>query len=200
MQFLAVWTFNVVKNDYLIFRLWVAHYNSDANLNDYAAALAIDNFGNVYVTGMSDGNETYWDYATVKYDSNGNQMWVRRFHNPQENYGYEAATDIAVDQTGNVYVTEPNGKQLLLLPETGKFKDDYTWKYNDYLYGYLKTTPIQVKTEAGTFDCIFILFTEGFTFTIEMWLAKDVGIVKWGANRPNPPTLAFQYYVLKEYN
>ncbi len=104
------------------------------------------------------------------------------------------------DKSGNVYVTEPNGKQLLLLPETGKFKDDYTWKYNDYLYGYLKTTPTQVKTEAGTFDCIFILFTEGFTFTIEMWLAKDVGIVKWGANRTNPPTPVFQYYVLKEYN
>ena len=30
-------------------------------------SIAIDNIGNVYVTGPSPGNGTDWDYATIKY-------------------------------------------------------------------------------------------------------------------------------------
>jgi len=112
----------------------------------------------------------------------------------------EKNISVSEDKSGSITVLDAQGKQLLLIPETSKLKNDYTWLYNDFLYGYLKTTPVKVTTEAGTYECIYVTFTEGFTFSIEMWLAKDVGIVKWGANRSNPPSLRYQYYVLKEYN
>jgi hypothetical protein len=84
-------------------QLWVARYNGPANSYDYAYSLAVDGGGNVYVTGMSWGIGTYYDYATIKYDTNGIQIWVARASGP--GYGLDKATSLALDESGNVYVT-----------------------------------------------------------------------------------------------
>src|SRR5262249_24896320 len=76
--------------------LWVARYNGPGNAVDVATAIALDTAGNVYVTGLSDGTGSR-DYATIKYDADGNQVWAAR-------YGAGAAFAIVVD-AGNVYVT-----------------------------------------------------------------------------------------------
>jgi hypothetical protein len=82
---------------------WVARYNGPANGWDRAAAIARDSSGNVYVTGQSLGVGTDFDYATVKYDSAGKKQWVRRYNGPGN--GEDNANAIAVDGSGNVYVT-----------------------------------------------------------------------------------------------
>jgi hypothetical protein len=46
-------------------RLWVARYNGPVNYYDIALAMAVDNAGNVYVTGKSYGGWTANDYATM---------------------------------------------------------------------------------------------------------------------------------------
>jgi len=107
-------------------------------------------------------------------------------------------TKISVDDSGNVTIKNTSGITSLLLPAQSKWGDGYSWKYNDLLNAYLTPKLNTVKTEAGDYNCIYISFTEGFTFSFEMWLAKGVGIVKWGANRTNPPNPHLTYYVLKE--
>ena len=83
---------------------WVMRYNGPGNADDYAWDIAVDNVGNVYVTGKSQGSGTgYCDYATVKYDSLGVEQWVARYNGLANSY--DAATSIAVDNAGNVYVT-----------------------------------------------------------------------------------------------
>ena len=84
-------------------QLWVARYNGYGSYQDKAWALALDSSGNVYVTGRSWGIGTYQDYATIKYDTNGNQLWVARYNGPES--GSDYAYYIAVDPFGNVYVT-----------------------------------------------------------------------------------------------
>jgi uncharacterized delta-60 repeat protein len=82
---------------------WVVPYNGPADGDDHAEAIAIDNSGNVYVTGWSVGSGTYFDYATIKYNSAGKQLWVARYNGPENDF--DQAIAIAVDSSGNVYVT-----------------------------------------------------------------------------------------------
>jgi hypothetical protein len=95
-----------VKYDAAGVEQWVARYNGPHNLNDEAWAIAVDNAANIHVTGGSEGAGTDYDYATVKYNPSGVELWVARY----ANYGYswnsmDCAEGIAVDNTGNVYVT-----------------------------------------------------------------------------------------------
>jgi hypothetical protein len=82
-------------------QLWVARYDGTGQA-DTATAMAVDAAGNVYVTGYSLGMSSQWDYATVKYDANGNQLWVARYDGPANKS--DLAYALAVDRDGNVYV------------------------------------------------------------------------------------------------
>ncbi|MBI5411652.1 SBBP repeat-containing protein [Candidatus Peregrinibacteria bacterium] len=116
----AVSTFNGVTHDYLTIKfnsdgneMWRALY--DGGSLDYANSLTVDDVGNIYVTGASAGSGVIYDIATVKYDFNGNQLWVARY----DNGGDERANNLAVDNIGNVYVVgshiikyNQNGEQI----------------------------------------------------------------------------------------
>src|SRR4030042_3219908 len=78
---------------------WVARYDGPVNYTDRANAIAMDDYGNVYVTGESKGSGGYLDYATIKYDANGNQLWVARYNGPENKD--DRAVAIAVDDNGN---------------------------------------------------------------------------------------------------
>jgi len=82
---------------------WVARYNGLGNSADEAHALAVDESGNVYVTGRSLGSGTSNDYTTIKYDASGMEQWVARYNGPGN--GSDQAWAIAVDSSRNVYVT-----------------------------------------------------------------------------------------------
>ncbi len=86
--------------------LWGANYNETLyNQYDQIEAIAVDELGNVYVTGESDrdpSNIINDDFLTIKYSSTGSQQWVKRFN------GVGNATDrplaISVTPNGNVVV------------------------------------------------------------------------------------------------
>jgi len=80
---------------------WQQYYNGNANGDDVPSAIDIDANGNIYVTGTSYGGWTLTDIATVKYDNNGNQQWVKKYN---FNNKVEVATDIKVDNAGNIVV------------------------------------------------------------------------------------------------
>jgi hypothetical protein len=82
---------------------WVKPYNGPGNGEDKAFAVAVDSQGNVYVTGYSTGSGSGLDYYTIKYDTNGNWKWGRRYNGPVNDY--DEATAIGVDGQANVYVT-----------------------------------------------------------------------------------------------
>jgi len=84
-------------------QVWVARYDGESQGADWVKALAVDAAGNVLVTGSSAGQETGFDFATVKYDADGNQLWVSRYDGPA--HGDDRVNGMAGDADGNVYVT-----------------------------------------------------------------------------------------------
>ena len=83
--------------------LWTARYDGPEGEWDHAVDIAVDDSGNVYVTGDSDGWRSHNDYATIKYDSEGNEKWVARYEGTARSMDTPSA--IAVDASGFVYVT-----------------------------------------------------------------------------------------------
>ena len=60
---------------------WVRRYNGPANSGDLAHAIAVDDSGNAYVTGISaQAALPEWeeDYITIKYHPDGDTAWIRR--------------------------------------------------------------------------------------------------------------------------
>lgn len=84
---------------------WIRQLGS--SVADTAYAVTTDNAGNVFLTGVTAGNlagtrqSSSTDAWIAKYDTNGNQQWVRQFGTDIINQAF----DIETDDTGNVYVT-----------------------------------------------------------------------------------------------
>ena len=88
--------------------LWERTYNGEGNWIDEPEAIALDDSGNVYVTGRSFGNQTSFDWAAIKYFPDGDTAWVRRYNGPEDSTDY--AHSLCVDKSGNVYVTGESWK------------------------------------------------------------------------------------------
>ncbi|HZH97353.1 MAG TPA: SBBP repeat-containing protein, partial [Fimbriimonadaceae bacterium] len=82
-------------------QIWVRTYVGAAGWHELWDT-ALDTAGNIYVTGVSAGQGTGEDCATLSLSPQGNQRWVRRFTGVgTENDNGRA---IAVDSSGSVYV------------------------------------------------------------------------------------------------
>ena len=86
--------------------LWTNLYNglasAPANQDDFPSGIAVDNNGNVVVTGDSSGDISIRDFATIKYSGAGVPLWTNRYNGwPNAN---EFAGGIAIDGSGSVFV------------------------------------------------------------------------------------------------
>ena len=84
-------------------QLWVSLYDGPGNYEDMTSSIYVDGDGYVYVTGWSAAADSSTDYATIKYDADGAQIWVSRYNGPGDDW--DEAFDLAVDAAGNIYVT-----------------------------------------------------------------------------------------------
>jgi hypothetical protein len=102
--------------------IWCSTYDGPrVDSRDYPTDIAIDLEGNIYVTGPSQGQSGLYiyDYATVKYDPEGNELWVARYNGQAQH----STIRIALDAVGNVHVSGH-------CYGTGSGKDYLTLKYN----------------------------------------------------------------------
>lgn len=111
------WLVSSGSNDVFLAKLdaagnvqWVK--KSGGVVDDRANGIALDGSGNVYLTGSFQGTATFGntiltssgnnDVFVAKYDASGN---VHRAHNPVGLVQDAVGNSIAVDQSGNIYVT-----------------------------------------------------------------------------------------------
>ena len=120
-------------------QLWAARYDGGANSDDLATSLALDAAGNVYVTGASyNGPTTSYDYVTVKYSTVGAQLWTARYNG--SGASDELPTTLALDGSGNVYVTgnaySGNQGDYLTLKYSTTGQQQWAARYNGPASGY----------------------------------------------------------------
>jgi hypothetical protein len=92
-----------IKYDPLGTPLWTAIFNGSASALDEARDIAVDQNGDVFVTGYTASTGPNYDYVTIKYNSAGAQQWATLYNGTGN--GYDEAYAIAVDNSGNSYVT-----------------------------------------------------------------------------------------------
>lgn len=143
---------------------WVSRYDGSTSSRDSAAAIAVDNAGGVYVTGVSYDANQQGDFATVRYDATtGEQVWAERYGSPQSQE--DVAVDMALDREENLIITGYSYS-----PET--LYDFLTVKYSQCLP--LAKANITGNTNAavGTSNSAYSISTLGATSYT--WAITDI--------------------------
>ena len=108
----------------------------------------------------------------------------------------EEKTTLIVKESGDVYIIDENKNESLLIPRDSDIREGFNWKMGEWNASIVSTHE-KVKTMNVDYeDCVHINYTISISFNSELWLSKNTGIVKWGFNRTNPPSLNFTYYTL----
>ena len=72
-------------------------------IEDRVIDMALDTSGNVYVTGLSENTTGTYDIITIKYDQNGDSLWVKRY-NGAHAFTMDQPTAMFIDRNNFVYV------------------------------------------------------------------------------------------------
>jgi hypothetical protein len=171
--------YTTIKYDASGTQQWVKHYNGMLGGQDASNAIVLDAAGNIYVTGESDGVGTRKDFATIKYDASGTQVWAVRYNNTLANDD-DIALSIVVDGSGNVYVTGKSKNQNATF-------DYATVKYNSsgaqqwvQRHGALNTNDVAVAVGVGNGNRVFVTGTSKTTTQ-----ADNLVTIGYNANNGN---------------
>ncbi|HMS64684.1 MAG TPA: SBBP repeat-containing protein [Ignavibacteria bacterium] len=84
---------------------WANRYNG-YDYNDKPRTMVMDSEGSLCITGSSEGKDGSKDILTVKYSSEGKEIWTARYAGDANQDGSDdEANAITVDNNGNFYVT-----------------------------------------------------------------------------------------------
>lgn len=118
----TVYDIKTVKLDTALNIIWSATYASSGAYNDVGTGLAIDQVGNVIVTGYRTSSTSGQDYVTVKYSSAGTQRWAVTWDGGLNLQDSATAIVVNPTDTNKIYVTGSSWN--------GTSKDYWTLKYD----------------------------------------------------------------------
>ncbi|MCB0835378.1 MAG: S8 family serine peptidase [Bacteroidetes bacterium] len=96
----------IAKYDSSGVQQWVKTYDGTGQGEDIATAITVASNGNVFVTGSSWGSGTDFDFATIRYTTQGVHQWTRRFD--RQNHE-DRAVWTTTDGNNYCYVTGASG-------------------------------------------------------------------------------------------
>ena len=146
--------------------IWSRRYNGPSSYSfDDAEGVTADIFGNVYVTGTSMDSLNNYNFVTIKYDSLGNEIWLKRI--PANQFIADIGYNIKTDSSQNVFIAgrlsgktsiiklDRNGNVLWyrVYPEGRSATDNYPVIVLDSIYN-VYTTAISTATGAADYAAI----------------------------------------------
>jgi uncharacterized delta-60 repeat protein len=138
--------------------------------DDEAQGIAVDSGDNIIVTGYAGGDSSY-DYCTVKYDSNGTELWNATYDSGGDDRAFAAAVDsndnvIVTGRSANNYHTikyTPNGTELWNRTFDGGDFDEATGVAVDHDDNIVVTGYAKNITGTGTHDYYTIKYASNGT-------------------------------------
>lgn len=178
--------FLTIKYDTSGVKIWAIAYNGEANADDYAAAIANDSLGNIYVTGKSKGNGSGYDFVTVKYSPNGERLWTSRYNAPAN--ADDEPSGLTLDHEGNIYAAGISmgvgtWNDFLTISYTSEGVERWVARYNGPGNGEARVAGIAVDRNGGVYVAgATAEFNATMAFTtikydhlgIRQWVARDI--------------------------
>jgi len=138
--------------------------------------MVVDLAGNVYTTGYSKGKGTGYDFLTLKYDADGNEMWAQRLDGGSS--GDDKPVAVRVDGQGNVFVTGssqggPSDADYLTVKYDSTGKLLWKQRYNGSGNGFDSPAAMAVDSKGDVFvtgfslgkgsgyDCVTVSYDSG---------------------------------------
>ncbi len=165
---------------------WVRIFHTPGGASDYLNDMAVDENGNVYVTGscvnidsVDHVNGIWWTHGvikTIKYNTAGSQQWIQEY-----DHGTLFDKSIAIDVFGNVVVTGAKGDDVLLIKyspsgavEWVNISNENSFRFGD-----------DIKTDNQ--GNIYVLVYSGLVDAVDYELIKydSAGIQQWSNMIPN---------------
>lgn len=141
------WDYATVKYDAFGVQQWAARYDGGFSGEDGVIALALDSSGNVYVTGYSFGARQNFDYATIKYDHDGNELWIARYDGPGDSKDVPVGLTLRDTNAGTlISVTGASGAK------DGNSTRSYAYDYATVQYESDGRERWQARFDLGQFD------------------------------------------------
>ena len=116
--------FCTIKYDAAGNKVWTKTLNGPNSDTDEPIGIAPDGSGNIYVVGRSKNAANNYDIFIIKYNPAGDTIWTRNYDAGLTTD--ETASDLAVDASGNIYVTGVADNDASLLTNN----DFITLKYS----------------------------------------------------------------------
>lgn len=173
---------------------WAARYDGSAHLHDAGNSVITDASGNIFVTGtcVRTGNA---DCITIKYNSTGVAIWTSFYSHPDSIY--DEGKDIAIDASGNVYVTGYSVSQSVHQYTTIKYSPTGTQQWVAAYFGpyngvndYDMATSIAVDASGSVYVTGHSRDSSGYSIAtikynssgIQQWVKREWSFGAPGAN------------------
>jgi uncharacterized delta-60 repeat protein len=109
--------------------LWVRTYNGPPNKWDAIKRLRLDSAGNILVTGYEQQSNFYSDFATLKYDPDGNQLWIQRLNLVAS--GDEIPFSMVIGSNDAIYIAGESGGKLALVKYNESGQEEWHVTYDN---------------------------------------------------------------------
>lgn len=154
--------------------IWTRTFDGTANLNDEGNGICVDAVGNVYVVGSAQNLNKGYDVTILKYNSSGVLQWANSYSSVEDQPKEDKGLAIAVDLTGNIYIT---GYTTTI----DGFTDIVTMKFDSY------GTQQWVKLEDGISD----LNSEGLSIAVSN--SGNIYVAGYVSNTDNADIALLKY-------
>ena len=86
--------------------IWKTRYGGPVSGRDIPSSIIYTSGGDIVVSGISKGLNNATEITIIKYDSDGNELWVNRYGNRSNSFS--TITDFLADSSDNLYIVTNN--------------------------------------------------------------------------------------------